>query len=274
AFRIKTLVAQNGVYAAGAPLTNGIQGSASWWDPDELVTWSGEMWELNPVEVRVRLRPVSRTTPLEEPEAKIFREEGVDPAAFRASLAAKKLALIVSRNVTSRDALDKQQPYNLRVAGGTAQKVTGSGKVYDVAHLQLFQADQLRGLGGTASPKAGRRVLARTMHDPAAKNPSTNGPAASVQVAADGSLAALVPAHRAMSWQLTDGSGTPVVRERYWLTFQPGEVRVCGSCHGVNARDQLGAAPPQNSPEALRTLLRFWKSTQQPAPSRRRAAGK
>jgi hypothetical protein len=60
-----------------------------------------------------------------------------------------------------------------------------------------------------------------------------------------------------------------VVRERYWLTFQAGEVRVCSSCHGVNTRDQLGNSAPQHSPEALRALLRFWKSEQQPAPRRR-----
>ena len=76
-----------------------------------------------------------------------------------------------------------------------------------------------------------------------------------------------------MSWQLTDSAGAPVVRERYWLTFQPGEVRVCAACHGVNSHDQLGEAAPQNAPEALRTLLRTWKATQ-PATSRRRAAGK
>jgi hypothetical protein len=272
AFRIRTLVLQNGVYVPGDLLTSGIQGSVSYWDPDELVTWSGPMWELNPVEVRARPRPALRTTPLEEPEAKIFRDEGVDPAAFRANLAARGLALIVSRNVTSRDAADQQQPYNLHVAGSSTQKATGSGKVYDIAHLQLFQADQLRGLGGTTSPKAGRRVLARTMHDAAVKNPPTAGPAGSVQIAADGSMAALVPARRAISWQLTDGTGTPVVRERYWLTFQPGEVRVCSACHGVNSHDQLGAVAPQNSPEALRAMLKFWKaSTTTP---RRRAAGK
>jgi len=269
AFRIRTLVPQNGVYVPGTLLTPGIQGSVSYWDPDELVTWSGEMWELNPVEVRSRPRPTLRTTALEEPEAQIFRDEGVDPNAFRASLTARNLALIVSRNVTSRDGADKQQPYNLRVAGTTTQKSTGSGKVYDIAHLQLFQADQLRGLGGTTTPKAGRRVLARTMHDAAVKNPPTSGPAGSVQIAADGSMAAFVPARRAMSWQLTDGSGTPVVRERYWLTFQPGEVRVCSACHGVNSHDQLGVVPPQNPPEALRTMLRFWKSSQT---TRRRAA--
>jgi hypothetical protein len=211
------------------------------------------------VEVRARTRPARRTTPLEEPELRIFREEGVDPAAFRANLASRNLAAIVSRNITARDAADKQQPYNLRVAGSATQKVKGSAKLFDVAQLQLFQAEQLRGLGGTASPKAGRRVLAR--------------PQSTVQVAADGSVAALVPARRAMSWQLTDGSGTPVVRERYWLTFQPGEVRVCAACHGVNSKDQLGDAAPQNAPEALRALLRAWKSTQPAQPARRRASG-
>jgi hypothetical protein len=250
AFRIENM--------AGEKLTPGIAGSVSYWDPDVLVSWSGEMWELQPVEVRARTRPTRRTTPLEEPELTVFREEGVDPAAFRASIAAKNLAVIVSRNVTSRDAADRQQPYNLRVAGSSTQKVKGSAKTFDVARLQLFQAEQVRGLGGTAAPRAGRRVLARSQ--------------ATVQVASDGSVAALVPARRAMSWQLTDGGGTPVVRERYWLTFQPGEVRVCASCHGVNSKDQLGAAPPQNAPEALRALLRAWKAGQGATPAKRRAA--
>jgi hypothetical protein len=263
AFRIRAMTEQG---VPGTFLTDGIQGSVSYWDPDVLVSWSGEMWELNPVEVRARPRPARRTTPLEEPEAKIFREEGVDPAAFQASLAAKNVAVIVSRNVTARDGADKQQPYNLRVAGSATQKVKGSAKTFDVAHLQLYQADQLRGLGGTASPRAGRRVLARPLHD-------ANAGLSSVQVASDGSVAAFVPARRAMSWQLTDGAGTPVVRERYWLTFQPGEVRVCAACHGVNSRDQMGDPPPQNSPEALRALLRTWKSLQT-SPPRRRAAGR
>jgi hypothetical protein len=273
AFRIRTMTSQGGVSVPGQTLTQGIQGSVSYFDPDVLVTWSGEMWELNPVEVRARPRPTRRATLLEEPEAKIFREENVDPAVFRSDLKTRNLAVIVSRNVTSRDVADKQQPYNLRVTGTSTQKVAGSSKLFDVSHLQLFQADQLRGTGGTASPREGRRVLARVMHDTAAKNAPTSGPAGSVQIAADGSMAALVPARRAMSWQLTDAAGTPVVRERYWLTFQPGEVRVCSACHGVNSHDQVGAAAPTNSPEALRSLLRAWKATQTP-PARRRAAGK
>ncbi len=274
AFRIRTMTPQGGVYVPGPALTQGIQGSVSYFDPDVLVTWAGEMWELSPVEVRARPRQARLTTLLEEPEAKIFRDENVDPAAFRANLQARNLALIVSRNVTARDGADKQQPYSLRVAGSSTQKVAVSSKLFDIAHLQLFQADQLRGLGGTASPRDGRRVLARVMHDPAVKNAPTPGPAGSVQIAADGSIAAFVPAHRAMSWQLTDAAGTPVVRERYWLTFQPGEVRVCSACHAVNSHDQLGAPAPTNSPEALRALLRTWKASQTTTPSRRRSAGK
>jgi hypothetical protein len=72
-------------------------------------------------------------------------------------------------------------------------------------------------------------------------------------------VAALVPARRALSWQLLDPAGQPVVRERYWLTLQPGEIRVCGSCHGVNSLDQAGLPAPANEPEALRQLLRQWK---------------
>ncbi|MFY9825578.1 MAG: hypothetical protein WAM82_29665 [Thermoanaerobaculia bacterium] len=51
------------------------------------------------------------------------------------------------------------------------------------------------------------------------------------------------------------------MRERYWLSFQPGEIRVCTSCHGLNSHDQQGRPAPTNPPEALRTLLRFWKTS-------------
>lgn len=269
AFRIRTIEGN----AAGAALTPGIPASISYWDPDVLVTWSGVLWELQPVEVRARPRPLPRVTHLEEPEAKVFREEGVDPQAFRRSLADRNLALVVSRDVTARDIADRQQPFYLRIAGTTSPGATAH-RTYDLAYMQFFQADQLRGIGGTASPRAGRRVLARAMHDPAVKNPPSTGAPGSVTLAADGSMAAFVPAQRAMSWQSTDKNNTPVVRERYWLTFQAGEVRVCHSCHGVNTRDQLGRSAPQNSPEALRALLKFWKSEQEPGVGRRRSVRK
>jgi hypothetical protein len=79
-------------------------------------------------------------------------------------------------------------------------------------------------------------------------------------VGADGSVAAFVPARRALSWQLTSPDGTPVVRERYWITMQPGEIRECTSCHGINTRDQANQLAPANQPEALRQLLTYWKA--------------
>jgi mono/diheme cytochrome c family protein len=99
------------------------------------------------------------------------------------------------------------------------------------------------------------------MHDAGGKNaPNTSGPLGSVKIAADGSTAAFVPARRALTWQTTDTGGNAVVRERVWITFQPGEVRVCAACHGVNEADQAGRPAPQNKPEALRTLLRYWNT--------------
>jgi hypothetical protein len=53
-----------------------------------------------------------------------------------------------------------------------------------------------------------------------------------------------------------------VVRERYWLTFQAGEVRVCTSCHGLSDLDQAGEGAPANPPQALQTLLEYWLARQ------------
>ncbi len=136
--------------------------------------------------------------------------------------------------------------------------------------MQFFQADQIRGWrGGGSDIRPGRRVLAQVLHDPAAlqANLPLNNPAApagSVKVAADGSVAAFVPAQRALSWQLTDADGVAVVRERYWLTFQPGEIRVCGSCHGLSQFDQAGNMAPENPPQALLALLNDWKPDSEP----------
>jgi hypothetical protein len=117
----------------------------------------------------------------------------------------------------------------------------------------------------------------------------------------DGSSAMFVPARRAISWQSTDGvtnrgappavpqllegsktgeqNGTvannnngssrypasndnyPVIRERVWLTAQPGEIRSCPGCHGANDTNQAGKFTPTNyQPLALLKLLAFWKT--------------
>ena len=259
-FRIKTMVPSGATFAASQPITTGTQKAVWYWDPDTRVDFNDVLWELDPVEVRARAKPSHPASPLETPEASILQEEGVNEAQLRSWLTTNNLALIVTRNNTSRDQGERQQPFNLQVPGGV-KKVGDGGKVYNIAHLQLFQADQIRGYGGTASPRAGRRVLAQVLHDPKATNPANPGaPAGSVKLAADGSSAAFVPARRAMTWQLTDAGGAAVVRERNWITFQPGEIRTCASCHGLNSKDQAGGTTPTNKPEALRTLLQYWKT--------------
>jgi hypothetical protein len=70
----------------------------------------------------------------------------------------------------------------------------------------------------------------------------------------------LLPTRRALSWQLTDPQGNFVVRERNWLSMQPGEIRTCPACHAANTSDQIGQANPTNKPEALRELLTYLKA--------------
>lgn len=266
AFRLRQLVLSGTHHVAGPSLTPGISKTVSWWSPDVLVTYSGNLWEWMAVELRPRPRPAPPAHPLAPPEAQMFARANVNVAQFRDYLRQNDLAVAVVRDATTRDDFDLQQPYRLRVmvngVTGT-QTVTGTGALYDVEYLQFFQADQLRGWTGCCGnvPLAGRRVLAQYLHDPAAAaiQPPSTGPTGSVTLAPDGSAAAFVPARRAMTWQLTDDD-QPVVRERYWLTFQPGEIRVCGSCHGLSSRDQSGQLPPQNPPQALLELLRHWRA--------------
>lgn len=258
AFRLKVLARQGDFWAPAATLTPGIVKRVTMWTPDVLATFDGPLWELDPVEVVARPVPTPRRAVLPSVEAGIFAQVGVDPAAFQASLRSQDLALVVARDVTQRDRADRQQPFNLRVPGGTAS-IGAAGAVYDVAYLQVFQADALRGYGDPAQPR-GRRLLARPMHAPGVSQ-AQGAPPGAVKIAPDGSVAALVPARRALSWQLTDGAGAGVVRERNWISFQAGEIRVCTSCHGVNTLSQTGEPAPEQPPEALRALLAQWKAS-------------
>lgn len=267
AFRLYRLSFAGNAATAATALTPGLSKTVSYWDPDVQVTYSGPLWELSPVEARARAVPVDTSEQaMKAPEMQAFTEAGVDPEAFRAYLKSRGLAVIVSRNVTTHDDADRQQPFNLRVPGGV-QTVGGSGTLYDIEWMQFLQADQLRGMGGASDPGPGRRVLARPMHYAAAlaAMPDVAGaPPGAVSIASDGSIASLVPARRALSWQSTSGNGTPVVRERYWITAQPGEVRACGGCHGVNKLDQAGNPPASNRPLALRDLLVWWRDEVDP----------
>ncbi len=261
-FRLKVLTLDGRYSRAGRKLTEGLHKSVQYYNVGELVSYSGELWELDPVAVVARPIPPAPTGQLETSEAQVLVEENVSYAALVAYLKSRDLALVVSRNVTTRDRNEQQQPFNLRVSGTQLQTIGAPGTIYDVQYMQFFQADQLRGLTfGQQSIAPGRRVIAQVMHDPALQNPSVPGaPDGSVKIAEDGSMAALVPARRALSWHLTDPTGVGVVRERYWLTFQPGEVRTCVSCHGLSTADQAGQPSQTHKPEALRLLLQHLQS--------------
>lgn len=260
-FRLKTLTQSGQFWAANQPLTAGISENISYWTPDELINYSGVLWELNPVEVRPRPIPTPPPHQLPGPEQQIFDLAGVNVAEFQLYLRSNNLAVAVSRDVTTRDDFDLQQPFNLNIPGGV-QTIGAPGTIYDISYMQFFQADQLRGWTGCCGtdPMPGRRVIAQPMHDPMVLNPPNDGPAGSVALGSDGSMAAFVPAQRAMTWQLTDEEGVGVVRERYWVTFQPGEIRICTSCHGLSEYDQAGETPPTNPPQALLELLQYWQT--------------
>ncbi|MDB5034344.1 MAG: hypothetical protein JWQ98_1585 [Chlorobi bacterium] len=271
-YRLKTLKLSGNYWVPDQNLTAGITKTLTYWDPNVLVSFSGTMWELDPVEVRAQTKPTRRVPQLDTPEQSVFSEEGVDPVKFQSYLRSRNLAVIVSRDVTHRDAADHQQPFYLKIPGTGTQSAGARGKIYDITDLKLYQGDMIRGMGKTsptATPTPGRRVLAQALHDPAAVNPpNPNGPGGSVKLGNDGSMAAFVPARHAMTWALTDNGGNAVVRERYWLTFQPGEIRTCASCHGTNGSATAPINPtPMNKPEALRDLVRFWKTQALPAAS-------
>ena len=254
----------SGIWLASSNLTAGFNPTITYWNGNTRVTQTNGLWELQPVEVVSRSVPVRQSASVAAVESQVFGEEGVDVAYMQSWLRSNNLALLVSRNVTMRDRADKEQPYNLRVPGGTQTLGTNTGKIYDIAYIQFMQADQLRGLTrGGAGPVPGRRVLAMPMHDFAATNfnvPVTNYLIGASRLGLDGSQATFVPARHALTHQTLQTNGLEAVRERYWLTYQPGEIRTCAVCHGLNTQNQVGGPLPTNPPAALRDLLRSWKS--------------
>lgn len=264
-FTIKQLQ-QNQIndWVPGIRLTDLSDVSISYYDPDFLVTYNGPLWELSPVEVVARTTPPMTAETLQSPEAQIFAEENIDIGLFKGFLKTYGLAVAVMRDVTTRDELDLQQPYNLKVTNSNHQTVANGGELYEIAYMQFFQGDQIRGYGGIEDPNPGQRVIAQYLHDSKAMQynmPVLGAPPGSAEIYDDGSVAFLVPANRALSWQSVSDTAEPVVRERYWITFQPGEIRACGGCHGVNQVDQAGQLPSVIKAEAFRQLLIHWSNT-------------
>jgi len=177
-------------------------------------------------------------------------------AALRDYLEANKLALLVSRDVTVR--ADMQQDFNLKIAWSAHQSAEEGSIPKEIGFMQFFEGQQLRGYN-----REGRRILARPM-DESLNPPLVGSPEGSVLLGDDGSMAAFVPAERALTWQSTEADGIGAVRERYWLTFKSGEIRACTNCHGLNRNDVFGRPVPTNEPEALRDLLEWWITNNAP----------
>lgn len=244
-----------------------------------LITYTGALWELDPVEVVARTPPSPMSTLVASVEQAVFSEEGVDLPTFKTYLKNRNLAVVVNRNSTRRDAADKQQPYNLKVSWSATQTLGTGGKIYDIGWVQMLQADAIRGFthsaNANASPQPGRRTLPVPMHDVMTEMPPAAGaPAGAVKIGTDGSWAAVLPAGRALTWHMMNGSATKSqVKERYWVSFAPGEVRTCAVCHGVNTVDQAGnTGVPTNKPNALRELLQYWKSNNPPGSMQHKVA--
>lgn len=280
-YRLRRLVKSGAYYvpAANGELTSGLT--------RVLGSKTVKMWEWDAVEVRRRDKPTPATmdpVALDSPEGKVFADAGVSLDEFQTFMRKYDLALIVSRNLTWRNSEDKLQPYALRV-GGSSVLTTVPPKpgvtpprVLDIDHLQIFSAQQLRG----NDSNEGRRVLAQPLEPvllplPNGKDVNLPAPAGlpkgSIPISkVDGSMAALVPAKRALTWQTIDSAnlGTPklrtdgVVRERVWLSFEKGEVRVCVACHGGSSEDtaQNGKQLKElvNPPDALKQLLLHYKN--------------
>ena len=159
----------------------------------------------------------------------------MDPVAMQSWLAANNLALITSYDVTQRDEADTLQPYDLEVkdpdTGVIGEKsVVGGHTPRDISYLQFVEGDSLRafrGYSATSPVGDARRVVGEYVTDTRlAQWLAPNGaPPGSVKLGSDGSMAAFVPAQKPLSWQLLGPDGSPVVRERYWLTFAAGEIR-------------------------------------------------
>jgi hypothetical protein len=216
--RLRHLVPKegSGYFVYEAPLTEGIVDEVTYFSNQQFedVTYTGEMWELDPVEVVARPEPPAITFEVPKIEQAVIDQlmvasGGMD--ALRKYLADNGYALLISRNVTRR--ADDQQPYNLAVPGGASTVAEGETPE-EVDFIQFYQADQVRGY---TEHRDGRRPVPRPMHS---APDGGEGPEGAYRLGMDGSFAALVPARRALSWQLT-ARGRDAGRARALLGHLP-----------------------------------------------------
>ena len=115
------------------------------------------LWELQPVEVRVRSAPPEPADPMPALEAAILQQElgTAGTAQLREWMRQRDLALISSRDVTVR--ADRQQDYNLAIAWSDHRTAEPASTPKQLGWLQVVEARQLRGF----DLFPGRRILPR-----------------------------------------------------------------------------------------------------------------
>src|SRR5690349_20486441 len=78
-FRLKLLgPTGDGFWTVAQTITLGISKTVQYWDPDSIFTYSGPLWELQPVEVRARTRPARLSENLDPPEIQAIGAAGVN----------------------------------------------------------------------------------------------------------------------------------------------------------------------------------------------------
>jgi hypothetical protein len=216
-FAITKLVdGPNGYKVPGPKLIpGGIVKSITYFDNSmyRQVTYNGKMWELQPVEIRTHAAPPVTSEELPAIEQNVLEEElggAAGVQALKTYLRENNLALVVSRDVTVR--ADKQQDFNLKVKWSDHQTAEAGSTPKELAYMQFFEGKQLRGF---REGNNGRRVLAR--HMDSFENPTDEAaPESSVRLGDDGSMAAFVPAARALV-VADDGRGRHPRRARALL---------------------------------------------------------
>ena len=250
-FPPRPLVSGTPDWTPGARLIpNGISKSISYWDNQSYrqLSYSGPLWELDPVEVRARPRP-----PRHQQSAAGDRD--ADPARrARRRRGDRSPARLPRRAQPGADRQPQRHPPRRPAAG-----------------LQPARSPAAR---RRPSPRARRRSRSPTCSSSratssAATRSSTRAGGRSRSCCTTACCRRSAARRRAAcGWPRTAASrrwcrpaarspgssptadGTPVVRERYWVTFAAGEMRVCTNCHGVNTHRRRARPAGADQPAA------------------------
>lgn len=125
AFRLKTLKPQGALWVVDQILTGGgSAASVSYFAAGQQIIYNGPLWELDAVEIVARTKPAKLLPQVSGVEAGVVSGRQIDLALLQNWLRQNGLALIVSRNVTTRDDIDRQQPFNLKIAHSSTHALT------------------------------------------------------------------------------------------------------------------------------------------------------